>query len=214
MTPLRQKPHWAAPSSMKACWSGCGFSGVPRPSRVVTSSGPTALTGITQERTTCPRRMTVQEPHWAMPQTNLGPRRPSSSVRTESKGGSGTTSTVWDVPLTLRENLGIFSGLRNATLLCPLAPLAQSGARTAIHPRAFFKGSATLRCFALLLRSRNPALAPQFTHDPTDVKLAEREGFEPPIPFQVCPLSRRIVSTTHAPLRAVKKSWSQKYFIR
>ena len=31
--------------------------------------------------------------------------------------------------------------------------------------------------------------------------LAEREGFEPPIPFQVCPLSRRIVSTTHAPLR-------------
>src|SRR5438094_457324 len=33
-------------------------------------------------------------------------------------------------------------------------------------------------------------------------KLAEREGFEPPIPFQVCPLSRRIVSTTHAPLRA------------
>src|SRR5947209_4382582 len=34
--------------------------------------------------------------------------------------------------------------------------------------------------------------------------MAEREGFEPPIPFQVCPLSRRIVSTTHAPLRAVK----------
>ncbi len=34
--------------------------------------------------------------------------------------------------------------------------------------------------------------------------LAEREGFEPPIPVKVCPLSRRIVSTTHAPLRAVK----------
>src|SRR5215472_15595268 len=31
--------------------------------------------------------------------------------------------------------------------------------------------------------------------------LAEREGFEPPIPFQVWPLSRRLVSTTHAPLR-------------
>src|SRR5262249_54963218 len=44
--------------------------------------------------------------------------------------------------------------------------------------------------------------------------VAEREGFEPPIPFQVCPLSRRIVSTTHAPLRAVKKSWLQNYFIR
>jgi hypothetical protein len=38
--------------------------------------------------------------------------------------------------------------------------------------------------------------------------MAEREGFEPPIPVKVCPLSRRIVSTTHAPLRAVKKSWS------
>ena len=43
--------------------------------------------------------------------------------------------------------------------------------------------------------------------------MAEREGFEPPIPFQVCPLSRRIVSTTHAPLRAVKIVVS-KHFIR
>ena len=33
------------------------------------------------------------------------------------------------------------------------------------------------------------------------MNLAEREGFEPPIPVKVCPLSRRIVSTTHAPLR-------------
>src|ERR1017187_327658 len=30
--------------------------------------------------------------------------------------------------------------------------------------------------------------------------LAEREGFEPPIPVKVWPLSRRLVSTTHAPL--------------
>src|ERR1700757_4181716 len=35
--------------------------------------------------------------------------------------------------------------------------------------------------------------------------MAEREGFEPPIPVKVCPLSRRIVSTAHAPLR-VKNS--------
>ena len=34
------------------------------------------------------------------------------------------------------------------------------------------------------------------------VILAEREGFEPPIPVKVWPLSRRLVSTTHAPLRA------------
>jgi hypothetical protein len=47
--------------------------------------------------------------------------------------------------------------------------------------------------------------------------MAEREGFEPPIPVKVCPLSRRIVSTAHAPLRvktavsfqrsAISKTW-------
>src|SRR6476646_2941924 len=34
-------------------------------------------------------------------------------------------------------------------------------------------------------------------------EMAERVGFEPTIPVKVCPLSRRIVSTTHAPLRAI-----------
>jgi hypothetical protein len=43
--------------------------------------------------------------------------------------------------------------------------------------------------------------------------MAEREGFEPPIPFRVWPLSRRLVSTTHAPLRAVKIVVAD-YFIR
>ena len=38
--------------------------------------------------------------------------------------------------------------------------------------------------------------------------MAERVGFEPTIPVKVCPLSRRIVSTTHAPLRVEKPvSW-------
>ena len=36
--------------------------------------------------------------------------------------------------------------------------------------------------------------------------MAERVGFEPTIPVKVCPLSRRIVSTTHAPLRVGKTS--------
>src|SRR5207248_2627029 len=36
--------------------------------------------------------------------------------------------------------------------------------------------------------------------------MAEREGFEPPIPFQVWPLSRRLVSTAHAPLRVKSQS--------
>jgi hypothetical protein len=40
-----------------------------------------------------------------------------------------------------------------------------------------------------------------FTQPQTIENMAERVGFEPTIPVKVCPLSRRIVSTTHAPLR-------------
>src|SRR3989441_5007060 len=46
-------------------------------------------------------------------------------------------------------------------------------------------------------RRRNP----ERSEGPREKDLAEREGFEPPIPVKVCPLSRRIVSTAHAPLR-------------
>ncbi len=46
----------------------------------------------------------------------------------------------------------------------------------------------------------------QFDGDVAKV-LAEREGFEPPIPVKVCPLSRRIVSTAHAPLRKAAVSY-------
>jgi hypothetical protein len=35
-------------------------------------------------------------------------------------------------------------------------------------------------------------------------RLAEREGFEPPVPFQARTLSRRLVSTTHPSLRGKK----------
>src|SRR5580700_9680414 len=40
-----------------------------------------------------------------------------------------------------------------------------------------------------------------FIPAPDAEKMAERVGFEPTIPVKVCPLSRRIVSTAHAPLR-------------
>ena len=40
--------------------------------------------------------------------------------------------------------------------------------------------------------------------------MAERVGFEPTIPVKVCPLSRRIVSTAHAPLREAVASEPQK----
>src|SRR6516162_5331364 len=42
--------------------------------------------------------------------------------------------------------------------------------------------------------------------------MAERVGFEPTIPVKVCPLSRRIVSTTHAPLRV--GNWSRDPWLR
>src|SRR5581483_10519734 len=51
--------------------------------------------------------------------------------------------------------------------------------------------------------------------------MAERVGFEPTIPVKVCPLSRRIVSTTHAPLRvgqiellAPHRSWPELSVLR
>jgi hypothetical protein len=43
--------------------------------------------------------------------------------------------------------------------------------------------------------------------------MAERVGFEPTIPVKVCPLSRRIVSTTHAPLRKAELS-SKRFALR
>ena len=39
-------------------------------------------------------------------------------------------------------------------------------------------------------------------------KLAEREGFEPPIPFQVCRFSRPVPSTARPPLRLLQFYYS------
>ena len=49
--PLMQWPHCGTCSSKNATCMGCGFSGVPRPARVVTFLPFTAETGMTQERT-------------------------------------------------------------------------------------------------------------------------------------------------------------------
>ena len=43
--------------------------------------------------------------------------------------------------------------------------------------------------------------------------MAERVGFEPTIPVKVCPLSRRIVSTAHAPLR-VGQLFKSRFFVQ
>ena len=46
---------------------------------------------------------TVQAPHWAMPQPNLVPVRPSVSRITQRSGVSGATSTDCSVPLSVNE---------------------------------------------------------------------------------------------------------------
>ena len=109
-TPLRQKPHCAACSSMKAFCSGCGCSMVPMPASVVTSFCPTALTGVMQERIAWPFMMTVQAPHWPSPQPSLGPLSWRSSLSTYSSGVEGSTSTVWLRPSTFRLKMLIVLG--------------------------------------------------------------------------------------------------------
>src|SRR6266545_7485680 len=60
-----------------------------------------ADTGTEQERTGSPFRCTVQAPHWAMPQPNLGPFTSSTSRNTHKRGISGSTSTLDFLPLTV-----------------------------------------------------------------------------------------------------------------
>src|SRR5438067_183131 len=59
--------------------------------------------GSTQVRVATPSRCTVHAPHWAMPQPNLVPVRPSVSRSTQRSGVSGATSTVSRLPLTVKE---------------------------------------------------------------------------------------------------------------
>src|SRR5262245_3049189 len=61
----------------------------------------TAEIGVMQDRIASPSRCTVQAPHWAMPQPNLVPVRPSVSRSTQSSGVSGATSTDWAFPFTV-----------------------------------------------------------------------------------------------------------------
>src|SRR5215467_7627178 len=66
---------------------------------VVICAPATALRGTEQDRVATPFTCTVQAPHWAMPQPYLVPVMPSVSRSTQSKGVSGSTSTLWDWPL-------------------------------------------------------------------------------------------------------------------
>src|SRR3979490_840 len=57
---------------------------------------------VWQERTASPSRWTVHAPHWAIPQPNLVPVRPSVSRSTQRSGVSGVTLTVSRLPLTVK----------------------------------------------------------------------------------------------------------------
>src|SRR5712691_10376932 len=76
---------------MNARWSGWRRSDVPSPSIVVTWPLAVADTGVTHERTGLPSTSTVQVPHWARPQPNLGPFSSRSLRRTYRSGVSGAT---------------------------------------------------------------------------------------------------------------------------
>ena len=76
--PGMQIPHCAAPSSMKAVWSGCGASGVPSPRTVVTAR-PSAWTARARhELIARPSRRTAHAPQSprSQPGLDLGRREP------------------------------------------------------------------------------------------------------------------------------------------
>ncbi len=56
-----------------------------------------------------------------------------------------------------------------------------------------------INLFKINARDRNR----QGPNKQPDTSLAEREGFEPPVPVKARTLSRRLVSTTHPSLRVV-----------
>src|SRR5436305_8162729 len=86
---------------MNACCTGCGRSGVPSPA-IVTIFFPVARdTGREHERTARLSTSTVQAPHCPSPHPKRGLLSSSVSRRTYNSGQSGSTSTVWDEPLTV-----------------------------------------------------------------------------------------------------------------
>src|SRR5262245_43151581 len=102
-------------SAMKARCSGCGFSGVPRPSTVTISFPAAAHSGVSHEATAAPSISTLQSPHWLAPQPKCDPVRPSVPRSTLSRGVAGSASTARSAPFT--RNLTA-SAIAAPALLC------------------------------------------------------------------------------------------------
>jgi len=84
---------------------------------VVISALVTALTGVMQDLMAWPFEITVHEPHWPRPQPNLGPRSSRSSLRTNSRGVAGSTSTVRERPFTFSVRVAMAVRIPQVTLL-------------------------------------------------------------------------------------------------
>src|SRR4051794_30249603 len=92
-----QKPHWKAPSSRKAFWTGWRSPAPDSPSMVTTFLPSAREAGVRQEKTRRPSRSTEQAPHWPSPHPYLVPVSSWSSRRMSSRGRSGSvvTALVW-----------------------------------------------------------------------------------------------------------------------
>ncbi len=95
-----QYPHWKAPSSRKACWTGWSLPRCSSPSMVVTGAPTAFATGVTHESTACWPTQTVQAPHWPSPHPYLVPLSPRSPRRTPSRLRVGSTFRTCCSPLT------------------------------------------------------------------------------------------------------------------
>src|SRR6266851_7778725 len=96
-----QYPHCGTSSAIQASWTGW-LPSADKPSMVVTFFPATLEIGVIQERVISPLMCTVQAPQSAMPHPNLVPVMFKVSRRTQSRGISGLTSTVWDFPLRIK----------------------------------------------------------------------------------------------------------------
>src|SRR5215212_2042509 len=95
---------------MNAACTRSGFSGVPKPSMVVTRRPATLLVGTTHDRTAWSSRSTVHVPHCPMTQPALVPVSPREPRSAYSRGWFG--SQLFNVtarPLTWQEYVAMAS---------------------------------------------------------------------------------------------------------
>jgi hypothetical protein len=74
---------------------------------------------------------------------------------------------------------------------------------------AIFKTFRRPDCFAEIGTKTGTELIDRkkrFPNSAFELTLAEREGFEPPIPLRVCRISSAVLSTTQPPLQAIERS--------